>query len=219
MDNQPQTSKLIASFAAIYFVWGTTYLALRVAVESIPPFLLGAGRFLVAGTVLITILTVSRVTWPTLRQWRSAFIIGAFLFVGGNGLVTWAEKDIPSSIAALVVATMPLWMSLFDWLIFGGPRPTIQTIAGMILGFAGIIILVGPAELINGSSEFKVSAMIGLLLAPVFWSLGSLYSRTVDLPKNIFMTNAAEMLCGGLTPESLILAIMPVDTVPGLRPT
>ncbi len=197
MDSKPETSKLIASFAAIYLIWGTTYLAVRVAVETFPPFMMAAGRFLIAGFVLLGVLVLAKVKLPTFRQWRYAFVIGAFLFVGGNGLVTWAEKDIPSGIAALVVATMPLWMTLFDWLLFGGPRPTLRTTIGMVLGLFGIILLTGPSELLNGTSEFKASSMIGLLMAPIFWSIGSLYSRVADLPKNTFMTNAAEMICGG----------------------
>ena len=117
-------TKLLFSFAAIYLIWGTTYLAMRVSVESIPPFTLAATRFLVAGFILFAILKLRGVATPTRGQWKAATFIGSLLFLGGNGLVIWALQEIPSGIAALVIATTPIWMTLFDWLFFGGPRPT-----------------------------------------------------------------------------------------------
>lgn len=188
--------KIVLAFAAIYIIWGTTYLAIRIAVESMPAFLMAGIRFVVAGTITFAILRVRGVSLPTRGQWRSAAIIAAFLLVGGNGLVTWSEKQVPSSIAALVVATMPLWMTLFDWLLFRGVKPGRQTAVGLLLGFVGIALLVGP-EQIRGTASFDLLSLLVLMAAPILWSLGSLYSCRVSLPENIFMTTAMEMLAGG----------------------
>lgn len=113
-----------------------------------------------------------------------ALVIGAFLLMGGNGLVTWSEKQVPSSIAALVVATMPLWMTLFDWLLFKGSKPGRQTAVGLFLGFVGIGLLVGPEQW-QGTADFDLFSLLVLITAPVLWSLGSLYSRRAHLPENV----------------------------------
>ncbi len=109
---------IILAFAAIYIIWGTTYFAIRVAVQTIPPFFMAAARFLFSGMLIFIILRLRGVPLPKRFHWRSAVIVGALLLVGGNGLVTWSEQQVPSSTAALVVATVPLWIALFDWLIF-----------------------------------------------------------------------------------------------------
>jgi drug/metabolite transporter (DMT)-like permease len=134
---------------------------------------------------------------PTLSQWKSALVVGSFLFLGGNGLVTWAEQEIPSGIAALVIATMPMWMTLFDWLFFGGSKPSIKIAVGVALGIIGIVLLIGPADVLAGTTELNLFYLMGLVFAPIFWSIGSLISRKSDLPPNVFMANASEMLCGG----------------------
>ena len=188
--------KIILAFAAIYIIWGTTYIAIRIAVETMPAFLMAGIRFLTAGTITFAVLRAREVPLPTRGQWRSAVIIAAFLLVGGNGLVTWAEKQVSSSIAALVVATMPLWMTLFEWLLFRGTKPGRQTAAGLLLGFVGIGLLVGPGQ-IRGTADFDLLSLLLLMAAPILWSLGSLYSRRVRLPENVFMTTAMEMLAGG----------------------
>ena len=188
--------KLVAAFAAIYTIWGTTYLGIRIAVDTIPPFFMAAARFLIAGSVTFLLLRVRGRPLPNRVHWRSAVIIGAFLLVGGNGLVTWSEQQIPSSTAALVVATVPLWIALFDWLLFRGARPGKQVTMGLLLGFGGIALLLGPGQIL-GTTDFSLSALLILLLAPVLWSLGSLYVRQAPLPEDIFMTTAMEMLAGG----------------------
>lgn len=187
--------KIAVAFAAIYIIWGTTYLAIRIAVETIPPFLMAGVRFVLAGLVTFVFLRARGVPLPTRKQWRSAAIIGAFLIVGGNGFVTWSEQQVPSGMAALIVATDPLWITLFDWLIFKGAKPGKRTVFGLILGFLGIGLLIGPGQL-QGSSISLFSLAV-LFMAPVLWSLGSLYSRNAELPENIFMATAVEMLCGG----------------------
>lgn len=188
--------KIVLAFAAIYIIWGTTYLAIRLAVETIPPFLMAGTRFLIAGTITFLFLRARGIPIPKRLHWRSAAIIGAFLVVGGNGLVTWSEQQVPSGIAALVVATVPLWITLFNWLLYRGGKPGKQIVAGLTLGFIGIGLLIGPGQLF-GTATFDLPSMLILILAPILWSFGSLYSRGADLPDNIFMSTAMEMLAGG----------------------
>jgi len=117
--------------------------------------------------------------------------------VGGNGLVMWAVQRIPSGIAALVVATMPLWMTLFDWIFYKGPKPTWRVAFGLVLGLVGILFLFWPADILAGQESLHLPSMLLLLLAPVFWSIGSLQMRYVDLPRNVFMATAMEAICAG----------------------
>lgn len=191
-------TKMILSFSAIYLIWGTTYLAMRVAVHSLPPFLMASSRFLFAGMILYSFLRFRGIPNPTFAQWKSALIVGVLLFLGGNGLVTWAEQEIPSGIAALVIATLPMWMTLFDWLFFRGPKPSFRVGVGLMMGLAGIVLLIGPAQIFSGESVLNLKYMTGLIFAPIFWSIGSLYCRNADLPESVFMASAAEMLCGGV---------------------
>jgi drug/metabolite transporter (DMT)-like permease len=118
--------------------------------------------------------------------------------VGGNGLVMWAIKEIPSGVAALVIATIPLWMTLFEWMFYRGPRPTLRVICGLAMGITGIVFLLKPDQLLAGTEGLHWPSMGALFLAPIFWSIGSLQSRHVELPPNIFMTTAAESICGGI---------------------
>jgi drug/metabolite transporter (DMT)-like permease len=189
---------MIAAFAIIYIVWGTTYLAMRIAVETIPPFLMAGTRFLVAGAATYAILKLRSAATPTFNQVKQGTIVALFLLVGGNGLVCWAEQEIPSGIAALVVATMPMWMCIFDWLLFKAARPRLLTTIGLCMGFAGIGLLFGPSIGSNDAHALDVFSLCVLTFAPVFWSLGSLYSRNADLPKNIFMSIAIQFISGGL---------------------
>jgi drug/metabolite transporter (DMT)-like permease len=187
---------IILAFAAIYVIWGTTYLFIRIAVETIPPFLMAAARFLVAGALSFLYLRWRGVPLPRRLEWRSAAIIGFFLLFGGNGLVTWSEQQVPSAIAALVVAIMPIWLIVFDYLMFARVRPGRQTVFGLALGFLGIALLIGPGQIL-GTATFDLTSLLVLCLADVMWSLGSLYSRQATLPENVFMSTSIEMLVGG----------------------
>jgi len=211
--NRKHILAIILAFAAIYTIWGTTYLGIRIAVETLPPFFLSSVRFLFSGTIIFIVLRLRRVPMPKRFHWRSAVIIGALLLVGGNGLVTWSEQQVASSTAALVVATMPLWMVLFDWLFFKGKRPGKWVALGLILGLIGIVLLIGPGQF-RGTADFSLSALLILLLAPILWSVGSLYSRGADLPENIFMATAIEMLAGGAL---LLLAGLATGEATGLN--
>ncbi len=190
--------KTWVALLALYLVWGSTYLAIRYAVETIPPFLAAGARFLVAGLILYTWRRLAGDASPTPRQWRSTAIVGTLLLLGGNGLVSWAEQRVASGIAALIVGSVPLWMALFEALRPRGIRPGWQTIIGLLIGFGGIALLVGPTELIGRNQPLDPGGVAALLLAAFLWSLGSIYSRSADLPPSSLMTTAAEMLTGSL---------------------
>src|SRR3989441_6829189 len=166
---------VLAAFAAIYLIWGSTYLGIRFAVETIPPFILGGARFLLAGAILYAWLRFKGVPNPSIVHWRNAAIIGGLLLGVGNGGVNWAEQKLASSLTALLIAITPLWFVLLDWLRPGGTRPAIQTMLGIGVGFAGVAMLVGG----NGArqSALDLSAVAALMIASIAWASGSLYAR------------------------------------------
>jgi drug/metabolite transporter (DMT)-like permease len=191
--------RIAAAFLAIYLIWGTTFLAIRIAVETIPAFMMAGLRFFFAGGVMFVILLAQGERFPSLRQWRSAVIVGGLMLVGGIGLLSFAEQHIPSGLAALVVATIPIWITLFEWLIFGGKRPSLQIFTGLGFGFAGVILLFVPA--LDTDTKEGSDNLLGLatvLLGAVIFSLGSLYSRRAPLPEDTRMATASEMLMGGV---------------------
>ena len=137
------TWRVIAAFAAVYLIWGSTYLAIRFAIQTLPPFLMAGTRFILGGLILYGLTAWQGVPRPTRAHWKSATIIGALLLLGGNGGVTWSEQIVPSGIAALIVAIVPLWIVLLDWLRPGGTRPGTPVILGVLVGLVGIFLLVG----------------------------------------------------------------------------
>ena len=187
---------MAAAFAAVYLVWGSTYLAILFAIETLPPFLMAGARFLVSGAALYAWARARGAPRPTRANWRATAVVGAFLLVGGNGGVTWAEQRVPSGLAALLVATVPLWMVLLDWWRGGGGRPTGRTWAGIAVGFLGLGILVGPAELLGGGAADPLGAGV-LVLASVLWAVGSVYSGRAALPDSPLQATGMEMLAGG----------------------
>lgn len=194
----PHASKgaLIAAFAAIYLVWGSTYLAIRVVVETLPPFLSGACRFLVAGVALAAFLLSRGGPLPTRVQWRHAAVTGLLLLVVGNGLVVWAEKTIPSGLTALLIALTPVWFALLDWLRPSGARPQLRTVIGIIVGLGGVILLFTP----QGATTHTASQWLGVLAiiaAGISWAGGSLYSKYKPKSASPWMNSAAQMICGG----------------------
>jgi drug/metabolite transporter (DMT)-like permease len=184
---------LIAGFATVYILWGSTYLAIRIGVETIPPFIMGAIRFLVAGSVLY--LLVRPRERPTLAQWKSDAIVGVLLLVFGNGAVMWAEQKVPSGIASLLAAVVPLWMVLLDWGRRGGKRPTAMVMAGEVLGLIGLAVLVNPF----GSSSAGVDRVGALVLlgGSLSWAVGSLYSKHAPHHPKPLVAPAMQMLAGG----------------------
>ena len=134
--------RLVASFAALYLIWGSTYLFIRFADETIPPFLMAGTRFVIAGAVLYLWARMRGAERPGRVYWKSTLVVGLLLLVGGNGGVVWAEQVLPSSVTALLISTVPIWIVLLDWLRPGGNVPTLPTIGGLLLGFAGVALLV-----------------------------------------------------------------------------
>lgn len=190
-------TKVWVALFALYIVWGSTYLGIRFAVETIPPFLQAGLRFLISGIILIVWRRLAGDEMPTGRQWKSLAIIGTLLLLGGNGLVSFAEQRIASGIAALIVGTVPLWMVLIEAMRPGGVKPTWQAIAGLIVGFGGIYLLVGPSEF-SGGLRFDVIGTVAVLIASFLWSIGSIYSRSAELPKSALMMTGGEMLAGSI---------------------
>jgi drug/metabolite transporter (DMT)-like permease len=187
----------VTIWVALYVVWGSTYLAIRFAVESLPPFLMAGVRFLLAGTVLYAWRRARGDAVPTGREWRSAAVVGLLLLVGGNGGVSWAEQRIPSGVASLLVGTLPLWMVLLDVLRPGGQRPGWRAVVGVLAGFAGVVVLIGPAESATGARSIDLAGVAAVLLGALLWSVGSLYGRDAPLPSSPLVATSAEMLTGG----------------------
>ncbi|UCC49335.1 MAG: EamA family transporter [Gemmatimonadota bacterium] len=186
---------LLAGFAAIYMIWGSTYLAIRFAVETLPPFLMTGVRFLMAGTLMYGWARLRGVGRPSRSHWAAAALVGTLMLLFGVGGVSWAEQWVPSGAAALIVAVGPLWMVLIDWLFFKGVRPGARVVAGILLGFAGVVLLVGPEELAGAGRIDLVGAGV-ILLGTVTWSFGSLYSRGPSLPSSPILATGMEMLMG-----------------------
>jgi len=202
-------ARIWIALITVYIVWGSTYLAIRFAVETMPPFLMAATRFLIAGAILYAWRRASGDPAPSRIEWRSAALVGIFLLVGGNGSVVWAEQRVPSGIAALMVGSAPLWMVLIDaFSPFAALRtsaarrtvnakPAWQTYLGVALGFSGIVVLIGPSILSGNSQEMDLIGIAALVLAAFLWATGSLYSREARLPASPLLGTGMEMLVGG----------------------
>jgi drug/metabolite transporter (DMT)-like permease len=191
---KPPTWKVVAAFAAVYLIWGSTYLAIRFAVATLPPFAMAAARFLAAGGLLYVWALRSGSPPPTRRQWRAAVVTGGLLLMGGNGAVVWAAQWVPSGLVALLVATSPLWMVLVHWLWGGGSRPGAALLFGLLLGLSGVVLLVGADE-IGGGREQLVGGLI-VIGGSFCWAVGSVMQRRLDLPDRR-MSPAAQMVAGG----------------------
>jgi drug/metabolite transporter (DMT)-like permease len=188
-------ARLLIAFAAVYLIWGSTYLGIRWAIETMPTFLMAGTRFLVAGAILYVWGRLRGGPKPTLANWRDATVIGTLLLLGGNGLVVWAEQYVPSGLTALMVATEPLWVVMLDWLRPHGTRPTKGEAFGLALGFGGVVLLIGPTN-VGGAHVDPLSAGV-LVLATLAWASGSLYSRGAKLPRSPLLTTGMNMLAGG----------------------
>ena len=191
-------ARLIAAFAAVYVIWGSTYLAIRFAVETLPPLLMASARFVIAGVIVLLWARLrDGAAWPTRVEWRVGLVGGALLLLGGNGGVSWAEQRVPSGIAALLVAVVPLWMVLLDWLRPGGERPRAAVFAGVGLGLVGLALLVGPDAIRSGSGTDAVGAVV-LVLASLSWAAGSLYTKFAPAASSTTVGTGVQMLAGGL---------------------
>ena len=189
-------ARIWSALFALYIAWGTTYLAIRVANETIPPFFMTGMRFLIAGLVLYIWRRLAGDPAPTRRQWRSAGVIGSLLLVGGIGGVSLAEKYVPSGITALIVAATPLWIVIIDAIRRGGKRPTRLTMAGVLVGLAGIVILVDPFRSSGPQAGISILGVAIVLIAALSWAIGSIYGRGAELPKSPLLGSGMELLAG-----------------------
>jgi drug/metabolite transporter (DMT)-like permease len=195
MTIAPSRARVATAFAAVYIIWGSTYLAIRFAVETLPPLLMAGTRFVVAGAALIAWQRLRGAPWPRAVHWREAAVVGGLMLLGGNGGVCWAEQTVPSGPTALIVGTIPLWMALLDWLWLRGAPPGAGIVLGLALGIAGVALLVGPSGL-AGRAVPPLGASV-VVFASVAWAAGSLYSRRAKLPNPPFLAIGMEMLAGG----------------------
>ena len=187
--------KIALAFFSVYVFWGMTYLAMRVAVVDIPPHLMAGVRFLIAGALLYVWARHRGDGRPTLEQWRAATIIGAFLLLGGNATVAWAEERVPSGLAAVLIAVAPIWMVGMEW-ARGGSRPSKRVIGGLVLGLIGVGLLVSPGDHTGSGVDLIGAAM--LILASASWAWGSVISKSAPLPKSPFLATSMEMITGGV---------------------
>jgi drug/metabolite transporter (DMT)-like permease len=195
----PTKIRIIVAFAALYLIWGSTYLGIRFAIETIPPFLMAGSRFLIAGIIMYAIAWSQGIGKSTWTNWRTSLIIGACLIFGGNGGVTVSEKYIDSGLAALIVAIVPIYIVVLSWAAGIAPRPTPIVWLGLVGGFVGVGVLLGPAlRLSSNGGRHPAIGMSILLVSSFIWSAGSIYSRTSKHAASPFLTAAQQMLCGGL---------------------
>ena len=193
----PSRTALILAFAAIYVIWGSTYLGIRVAVETMPPFLMAGGRFLLAGTALFAFLRVRGMPWPIAAQWRDNAIVGTCLLLGGNGLVAWAEQTVPSGLTTLILGASPFILVLMDWARPGGTHPPAATWLGLATGFVGLVILLGPGTLPDSARPAPL-ALTALFFAGFSWWGGSLYGKHARSNAAPIMASALQMICGAV---------------------
>jgi drug/metabolite transporter (DMT)-like permease len=201
---RPRAGLIWAALLILYVVWGSTYLGIRIAVESIPPFLMAGSRFALAGLVMLG-FAVARgrgsIALPTRREWRDSFIVGGLLMGGGMGMVALGEETVPSGIAALLIAMMPLWVAVLGR-VFLGERLPKAAVAGVAIGLAGVGILVGPSG--SAAESFNPGGIVALIISPISWASGSLFSASrAKLPRDPLVATGAQMLAG-----SLVLALM-----------
>ncbi|MBI4393892.1 MAG: EamA family transporter [Euryarchaeota archaeon] len=188
--------KVPLAFLAVYVIWGSTYLGIKVAIETIPPMLMAGARFLAAGAILYAWARSRGAARPVPAHWLSASIVGGLLLLGGNGALTWAEQTVPSALAALLVAAVPIWMALLNWWWPGAQRPGKATIVGLLVGFLGVALLIDftGASTVGQAPLFGALVILGGTLA---WAMGSLYSRSARLPSDPILAIGMEMLAGG----------------------
>ncbi|HUQ17989.1 MAG TPA: EamA family transporter [Gemmatimonadaceae bacterium] len=199
---KPSRGKLVAAFAAIYIIWGSTYLGILLAIQTIPPLLMAGTRFFIAGLILFALAKRGQYKPATLKQWRNAAIIGLLLLVGGNGAVVFSERMVPSGLAALLVAVVPIWVVLIDWARPRGKKPTLPIIGGLVLGVIGLLVLVNP---FSSSSEIRFAGVILLMFGTVSWAGGSVLAQHIDLPKSAALATAIETLAAGVVYLTLSL--------------
>jgi drug/metabolite transporter (DMT)-like permease len=195
-QGHPPAWKILLAFAIIYFVWGSTFLFIRIGVREVPPFLLASMRFFLAGLVLCVWMVAKGERWPTLRQWMSAFALGLLIFVFDYGLLFWSEQRVPSGIAAVMLATIPVFMVLSEILFLGTQRLTIRLTLALLIGLAGVAVLVSRSLNLGGAPIDRAGA-VALIIAAINWSIAAALTRKLPLPPSKVMSSGVQMLAGG----------------------
>ena len=192
----------------LYVVWGSTYLGIAIAIDSIPPFLMAAVRFLIAGSVLVgwSLARSGRTAaLPSAREWRDSAIVGALLLGGGMGMVAFGEQTVPSGITALLIALMPVWVAILGRIFLGERLPRLA-VAGIVIGFGGVAILIGPSAF-GGAGALDGLGLAAIIASPISWASGSLFaSHRAVLPKLPLLATGAQMICGGLVLAAMSVA-------------
>ncbi len=199
MPPRASASKIALALAAVYLIWGSTYLAIRFAIDTLPPFTMAGARFLAAGLGMYAVVRGRGVPRPERSHWPAAALIGGLMLLGGNGAVCWAEKTVPSGLASLLIATVPLWAVAIGAMLPGGRLPGPRVVAGILVGLAGVALLVQPWN----AGAVDPAGAAALLFAAASWALGSVLSKRVRLPESPLMATAMEMIAGG----ALLLAV------------
>lgn len=198
MTNKTAPRGLVAlAFAAIYLIWGSTYLGIGFAVQSMPPHIMAGVRFVISGAILYGFMRWRGVPAPKRIHWRSALIIGVFLLGLGNGSIAWAETTIPTGLAALLTAVVPLWMVVLEWVRPNGIKPRASVFGGIALGLVGMLLLVGPSAL-GLDRPLNLIGVLILMSGTISWAIGSIYSRQAPLPESPLLLTGMEMLLGGV---------------------
>jgi len=194
---RPTTASLVAAFAAIYLIWGSTYLAIRYAIETLPPLLMMGMRHLSAGAALYAWTRWRGTPAPRLREWVQPALIGALLFLGGHGSLAWAEQRVPSGIAALLVATLPMWIVVLARAKGTERKFTGRALAGLALGFVGVAVLFGP-DILRHGGEVNLLGAFAVLFGTFIWAAGTIWMRSVKMPDSPVISSAMQMLGGGV---------------------
>jgi drug/metabolite transporter (DMT)-like permease len=200
---RPATWKILLAFAIIYFVWGSTYLAIRVGVSEMPPFLMAGLRFTAAGLALYAWMRITGVASPSGREWRSAMVLGALMFLIDYACLFWAEQRIPSGLSAVILALIPVCLTILEIAVVRTQRLTMRLALGLLLGIAGVVVLMNPSASL-GEAPLDHKGAIALLIACCGWSIGTVVTGKLTLPASKAMSAGAQMLCGGA--QLLILA-------------
>src|SRR5438132_5641809 len=195
--NRPPTWQTLLAFSIVYLVWGSTFLAIRIGVSEVPPFLLAAMRFLVAGLVLYGWMILQGERSPSGRQWRSAFLLAVLIFVLDYGLLFWAEQRVPSGVAAVMMATIPVFTALAEIILLRTQKFTLRLVIALLIGIGGVAVLVSRGLNLGGASIDAAGAM-ALIVAAISWSLASALTRKLPLPGSKVMRSGAQMMVGGM---------------------
>ena len=194
---RPRAWKILLAFAIIYLVWGSTFLAIRVGVREVPPFLLAAIRFLVAGFVLFAWMRAKGTVSPSGREWFSVMVLAVLFFVGDYGLVFWAERRVPSGVTAVMMATIPVFMALSEILFLKTQRLTMRLGVALLVGIGGVLVLISRS-ISFGDSPIDTFGALALIVAAISWAAGSVLTRKLPLPSSKAMSSGAQMLAGGV---------------------